>query len=350
MTQSSRPQADNVANLYLDAGPYSRDQWAKKLIIEQVGDAVTTRGPFAKYLNRLEVTNPAGATIQVDTGAGYCNGSLLDNTAAVTFTATAPAANPRIDTVCIVENNTNAAVSNGTAANGWIFPTVLVDYENLSSIPAYSARLVIVKGAEAAGPVAPALDQSSALYMIPLGQYQISIVPVVSALTDERDYVDAETKYLWAQPEYAYNTTDGAAIIPTRTAAYVEYAFPDNKDCLASAHAIVPQDYIEAMYVYSVFLGAAAGTPDIVLTVGQLTAPCGDTPAGTADGPTAWTMLTGATVRDCLAPLLVTHPVTPPGPGYIMDIQTDRIGTAGADTLNATAYFLGWKIEYLGYR
>lgn len=201
MTQSSRPQADNQNNGYDDAGPYSRNQWAERMRAAHTGDDSTAssrtkiRGVIPTYLNLLVPSEPAAGTVRVGSGAGMSYGSYLFNTANVDFDSDgdAPTANPRIDLVCIVENNTNAVVSDGTAGNGWIFPTDLTDYDGLSSIPAYSARLVIVKGAEAGAPVAPTLDQSSTLYMVEIARYQISVAGVISNFTDNREFADIET-------------------------------------------------------------------------------------------------------------------------------------------------------------
>lgn len=348
MTQSSRPQADNTANGYTDSGPYSRDQWSKKLIIENVGDAVTDRGPFAGYLNRLEVTNPAGVTFQVDTGAGYCNGSLLDNTATVSFTATAPAANPRIDIVCIVENNTNAAVNNGTAANGWIFPGTLTDYNGLSSVPAYSARLVIVKGAENVAPVAPALDQSSALYMIPLAQYQISVVPAISALTDLRDYVDAEIKALFLQPQGAHNITDGTDIVAELVgSAGMLFELTDAKECAGFGRMAMPVDYIDAMEVSGVIYDITPGGGNIYATTNGAYGGCGESYVARSDTSGAAAEAIGAVgTYSCHRTLDVASALT----SDIMSLVFDRDATDVLDTIGHDIYFVGFSIEYLGYR
>ncbi len=202
MTQWSLPQADNVVNIpNSDAGPYSRDQWAKRLRAAHTGDDNTAasrtkiRGVIPTYDNLLVPSEPVAGTVRVGSGGSMVYGSYLFNDADVDFNAAgdAPVANPRIDLVCAVENNTNTVVADGTAANGWIFPTDLTDYDGLGSIPAYSARLVIIKGAENAVPVAPTLDQSNLLYMVEKARYQISTVPVISNFIDSREFADIET-------------------------------------------------------------------------------------------------------------------------------------------------------------
>lgn len=190
MTQISRPQPEHQNNGYLDSGPYSADQWAELYETLFTGDEASDQGPLAYVLNELEVTNPSGSDIQVNTGWGICNGHLLKNNAAVTFTPGNPSANPRIDVVVMVQNNTAIVRTAGiTSGNDLVFPNSLTDYNGLSSLPPYTCRLAILKGTEAGSPTAPTLDVDTAtLFMVPLAQYQISTGGTVSALTDRREY------------------------------------------------------------------------------------------------------------------------------------------------------------------
>jgi hypothetical protein len=196
MTQISRPQPEHQNNGYLDSGPYSADQWAELYkILFTSGDAVG-QGPLRNVLNALAVTNPSASNIQVNTGWGVCNGHLLKNDVAVTFTPPNPSANPRIDVVVLVQNNTAVALAAGIASgNNLVFPTSLTDYNSLSSLPPYTCRLAILRGSEAASPTAPTLDVDTAtLFMVPLAQYQISTGGTVSALTDRREYCRFSTE------------------------------------------------------------------------------------------------------------------------------------------------------------
>ena len=348
MTQASRPQADNTSNGYNDSGPYSRDQWAQKLIIEHVGDEVTDRGPYYGYLNALEPTNPAGVTVSVDTGAGYVNGSLLVNSASVSFTVTAPLANPRIDLVCLVENNTNAAVSDGTASNGWIFPTDPTDYDGLSSIPAYTARLVIVKGAEAGAPVAPALDQSSTLYMVPLAQYQVSVVPAISNFTDSRAFVDANTKYLFLPGLGGRDVTGGLDILPATNGAFIaSFLLADATDTSISAFFGAPSDYISDMDVYGVVYSNAAGG-NIYVSNAYAIGACGEsisTHSGST-GLTAEAIDTNLSYYDCHAAITLSNV----NDLDIIRLTFERDATNVLDTVNADVYFVGFFISYFGWR
>lgn len=214
MTQISRPQPGHQSSGYLDAGPYSADQWAELHVDLFVGDRYTQQGPFVAVGNELEVTNPSGANIQVDTGRGMSHGHELRNTTAITFAVSSPVGNPRIDVVCLVENNTAVARTQGIATpNDLIFPTSLTDYEGTASLKPYTCRLAILKGTPAGSPVAPTLDVDTAtLFMVPLAQYQISTGGVVSALTDRREFARFSTNHLALLQRQGGSATDWSVI------------------------------------------------------------------------------------------------------------------------------------------
>ena len=182
MTQQSRPQADNTANGYGDAGPYSYNQWAEKLYATHTGDENTAvqrtllRG-VVTFDNMLVVTTAAG-DITVGTGAGFSHGSFLFNTAAVTFS---PTHGVRTDYVVIVENNTNNIYNTNLQ-----FPTVLTDYDATPALLAYTARLAILTGPAA-------LVQTTSYWMVPLASYDIDGAGAVTNLTDLREFIDIET-------------------------------------------------------------------------------------------------------------------------------------------------------------
>ena len=183
MTQQSRPQADNTANGYGDAGPYSYNQWAEKLYATHTGDENTAvqrallRGVVPTFDNMLVVTTAAG-DITVGTGAGFSHGSFLFNTAAVTFS---PTHGVRTDYVVIVENNTNNIYNTNLQ-----FPTVLTDYDATPALLAYTARLAILTGPAA-------LVQTTSYWMVPLASYDIDGAGAVTNLTDLREFIDIET-------------------------------------------------------------------------------------------------------------------------------------------------------------
>jgi len=346
MTQFSLPQQNEEPPnpTFVDSGPYPRDDWAQKLIIEWVGDAVTTRGPFAKYLNRLNVTNPAGATINVDTGAGYCGGSILDNNAVVAFTANTPGIPSRTDKVVLVENNTNA-VYDGTASGVILdFPTVLTDYKGAASIPEHACRLAILRGDAATGNPT-ALIQNSSYWMIELFRFTISSGAVVSNLIDNRDYVDAENKVLFVMPAGGEESlTD---LLPTILGLTAVIKLEDAKDTTVVGRFIVPSDYIADMTAEGILMRrTSAGNVYCDLRWGA--AKCGQlyNVRNGAAGFAAESIASTANYYSChrqtsLATVLKND---------IVELTFERDAINAADTVSEDLPFVGFQIEYLGYR
>ena len=165
-----------------DAGPYDAVQWATMRAV------AAGNGPYANYLNQLEVTNPSGTNIQVDTGGALVDGHFMDMDASLTFNVSAPGANSRIDAVVLVQNNTTSAVTQGViSGNDLIFPTDLTDYGGDASIEQGTCRPAILQGNQAASPVLPTLDtNSNGVYMVLLAQYEISSGGTISDFRDRR--------------------------------------------------------------------------------------------------------------------------------------------------------------------
>ena len=247
MTQTSRPQPEHINTFTTsDSGPYSSDQWANMFRVLYTGDQNAAQGPFIRYLNELEPTEAPANQININTGAGMVNGHFfLQHTAGVAFTPAAPAGNPRIDVVCIVENNTAIVRTAGIAtANNLIFPTSLTDYNGTASIEPYTARLAILPGNEAGAPVAPTLDVDSAtLYMILLYQYEISVGGVVTANLDRRTFC-----------KFA---TDEAVVL-------IEEILPDNSSAIVN-FASIPQQFRHLRIVAQIKSNSAVNDENLTL-------------------------------------------------------------------------------------
>ena len=178
MTQRSRPQAGDIAAnpTYVDAGPYAADRWATLFRVLFTGDQQATQGVLKSVWNELAATNPAGRNIQIDTGVGVCNGHIfINDTSVVTIGVDAGAG--RADTLVMLENNTNAAISAGAATN---YNTAGPD----TAIPPYSCRLAVVKGV--------AITQTTALWMTPLYTFTTSGAGFTNWV-DVRDFCEFST-------------------------------------------------------------------------------------------------------------------------------------------------------------
>lgn len=196
MTQSSRPQADHITSFPApsDPGPYSGDQWAELFRVLFTGDKQAVYGPFQRYLNQLEATDNAATEVYVDTGGGMVNGHVLLSSEKETWTVPAGPAGGRIDRVVMVENNSNVEVTQSTAAQPLLFPNDLSEYTATPGVPAYSARLAILRGNNAGA--LPALDQTTALYMVESARYEINNVPTISSQVDYREFCKFSTVVL----------------------------------------------------------------------------------------------------------------------------------------------------------
>lgn len=347
MTQISRPQAGHQNSGYTDAGPYSADEWAELYKTLFTIDAAN-QGPLQGVLNELEVTNPSGASIQVDTGWGIVNGHLLKSSAATTFTATTPSANPRIDVVVMVENNTAVNRTAGIASgNDLIFPTSLTDYGGSASLKPFSARLAILKGTEAGSPSAPTLDADSAtLFMVPLAQYQISTGGVVSALTDRREFAQFATAFLktrrfFIAPPLVRNLTDGTTIHKGDDDGYSGVLFPDAKVCIATGHFTVPADFASGMTVQPVF--EPNGTGNLAYEIGARYGAIGEG-SGNHTATTGGTQVLAVTNGILAAPPALSLPDA--AAGDIIGVTTYRQGTDVNDTVGAAVNMVGFIVEY----
>jgi len=234
MTQASRPvgqHTDNYPNG--DSGPYSSAQW-RALFSTLFTSDPTTQGPLMNYENELAVTNPAGRTIRVATGAAFVNGNLLFNDAQVDFTASIPAGSQRYDRIVACLNESASAYSTSLA-----FPDTLTDYNDASSIQAYACRLVLLQGAEGGGP--PSLVQTDAHYMVPLAQYIISTAGVISSLTDQRTFAvfqGSRTKKVFIQAQVGQNVDDSTQINCQETIMETESCIRSR--CLPSGATSMP--------------------------------------------------------------------------------------------------------------
>lgn len=349
MTQVSRPQSDNLSAYPFpsDPGPYSGDAWAGLFRILFTGDQQVTQGPFVRYLNELEVTDNASTTVYVDTGAGMVNGHALISSEQETWTVPAGPAGGRTDRVVMVENNTNVEVTQSTAARPLLFPADLSEYTATPGVPAYSARLAILRGNDAGA--LPALDQTNALYMVELARYDINNVPTISAATDYREFC------------YFASTigTRRFLVAPTRCFQVAPYAecwnpaadpndilhgpvMKDTKNTYVMGEYVIPTDYRANMTQTAVV--RSRGTGNVYGINNAYFGECGedydDTSLSTGSVATA----VGAPVftNDCIQTLNVTGITTD-------DIVLCRYWRQGGDVLDTVGdnvYFAGWIIEY----
>lgn len=181
MAETSRPWPGTTIG---DAGPYDSNSWNDAwLSISRAGGRLSRIadygiGVFYGIANALEPTSNV-TEIDVDTGASLIDGLYHENDASVAIPIPASGAGTsRID-VIVVRKNYQQAV---TYTPGGGAPTV----------PFRTARITVIRGVEAAGPVAPALTQDTTrttYWDIPIAQVQVDDAGALSNFTDLREFV-----------------------------------------------------------------------------------------------------------------------------------------------------------------
>ncbi len=136
--------------------PYDNDEfsdiWRKLFTRDR-----TTQGPIDDYENELAVSNPAGLTIRVPSGAALVDGKFYENDANIDTVLVAPVVLTRVDRVVLRKS--------------WGAQTV---------------RVTFIAGVEGGG--VPALVQNDGVtWDVPLAQVSITTASVVT-LTDEREF------------------------------------------------------------------------------------------------------------------------------------------------------------------
>lgn len=340
MTQTSylvAEHSNNYANPPHDCGPYSSLQWRIRERAKEVGDLYngsTAAGPYYNYLNNLEVTT-AGGNIDIDTGACFVDGNILTNSTSVTISPTHPGA-PATYTVVAVLNDINATYNTNLD-----FPTDLTDYNAVASIPEYSCRLAIYKGAPAG------LTQTTTVFMVPLATFDITAAGVVSNLTQDttvRTWVNAELKTHFIHCTFGYNTTDGTNIYSTTANNVV---LPDTKDSRGYAWFNVWEDFISDMTVKAVYNYSAVGAGnDLYGDTLAYYGACGEAPANHTDslGIAAVTGVGGT--NNCRFELSLSNASI----GDIVRVEFRRDATNIADDLDRDVQLYGFNVEYFGYR
>jgi len=296
-------------------------------------------GVFYAMGNRLVVTSPGASQISIDTGVALVDGrDAINDTAIVATPITIPAggANSRIDRVVVRQNYT---LIDYTSVNA---PALVVDFN--------TARICIISGAEAVGPVAPTLtqDTTSATYWdIPLAQYEIiHTTGVISNLVDQREWVDAEIKYAWAAFHSAYDSSAPGDIVQTSVRGFKTVT---GNDATAYASWRVPQDYISGISCKVVVIPIANG--NIRISNNASYSACNeDWEINQSEFAEATVAGLVAEDRECIAENtldggLVGNPVEV---GEMVNFSVVRRATDVGDTLT-DVYYVGEKIEYLGW-
>jgi len=334
MAQSSLPQAGNqiTTPAYVDAGPYTGDQWAQLFRILFTTDQQTTQGVLRGVDNELAPTNTATRTVNIATGAGFVNGHLLINDAA---TAIAVDAGPRDDALVMLENNTNAAIGAGAATN-YNTPGNL-------DIPPYSARLAVVKNWAANA------SYTNTLYTVPLATFTTGAGSLTNFL-DVREYcqfsgaggpatraffVQAMSGRVITAPANIAVTTDAIGLIAPAV------NLPNSQISQAAAIFDVPQDFASTMTVKAVVSPELAG--NVYSAIYASYGACGEahnTHTDTSGGYAATAITTGG--WNCINSTSLSLAAA----GDIVLVRFFRDAIDALDTVNGAVWVFGAWVEY----
>lgn len=325
MAQSSRPQPGDktVTAAYVDAGPYTADEWADLFRILFTTDQQATQGVLRGVDNELAPTNPATRTVNVATGAGFVNGHLLINDAVVAIGVDAGAA--RNDALVMLENNSNAAIGAGVATN--------YNTEGNVDIPPYSARLAVVKN------VGANFSQTNTLYMVQLATFTTG-AGALTNFTDVRGFCQfaiggPETRSFLVQP----HPLDAS----TQPAAGGGLVMPDAVESFAHGHFAVPSDFASSMTVQAVVVTAGGVSGNLYGQIRFYYGACGELNNTHLDdsGALSTVAMVAVTITCGYSTTLTNAAV-----GDIVDCQFTRSAANVLDTVNDIVYFKGWLVTY----
>jgi len=349
MTQASRPQADHIDNYPApsDPGPYSSDQWAQLFQIFFTGDQQATQGPFARYLNELEPTDNASTEVYVDTGAGVVNGHILVSSEKETWTVPAGPAGGRQGRVVMVENNNNTEVTQSTAGRSLLFPNDLSEYTGTPGVPAYSARLAILRGDDLNN--LPALDQTNALYMVELYRYSIENSPTISSATDYRDFcefstwidastIEDRTRYAFVPAVGGDGSVSGPGL-PSFDAVQYGILTINTETSTIAGYWTVPADFSSVMTVQAVVIPTA--DCNVWCTTGADYGACGEAYNAHQDSTVAAAVAVTNGDYNCVQETSLASAAV----GDIICFSWRRTGTHGSDTCT-DVYCVGWLVSY----
>jgi hypothetical protein len=358
MTEFSYPWLGVAApGSITDGGAYTAFQWNGVWLTETRSGGVVVSGasPLPAAQNwanigvfysmplRYAVTSSGNNLISINTGAGIVDGQFCYNDTAITDTPVISCATPassRIDRV-VLRKNYSAATYTPTATAAL-------------TVPMKSTRITTISGAD--GGAAPALTQDTtrATYWdVPLYQYTISSAGVISSLTDQREFVDAETKYLFLPAIHAYNLDTTTDLYYTVTINYGQPAInlTGSNQCYAYGRWRVPQDFISSIVVKGVAYGEVGG-PNVYCRNIYQAGGCGE--EGTAHSETgSWAaeaIAASRTAYSCLASLSVGAANTG-SIGDMVKLIFMRDANNVLDTLAAGSLkYSGFLIQYFGWR
>lgn len=349
MVQKSYPWPRGVAADSL-VGYTAKEWYAAWVLMAKAGGVVVdasvysdatlyNRGVFYSAANRLAVTSPGANRIDVASGAALVDGAMFYNTAIIMAAADigSPTVNPRVDRV-VVRKNFGALPYTPAAASVALF-----------TVPAYTARVTVIHGAENVAPVAPTLTQDTtrATYWdIPLFQYQISLGGVITFLTDERDWVDAKRTHVFVPALCGQDNVGVEIPLALGDVGMFGVTLVDGVDDLAYGYHTLPTNYIYgSLTPTGKFLARAGATTGNVLA--EMWVQGGACSQAFTTRSHHYHITVAASDAQQVINCAVSDKVLNILAGDFIQLAFLRTASLGGDTFIGNINFLGWDLDYL---
>jgi hypothetical protein len=296
-------------------------------------------GVFYSVANRLVVTTAVNR-VNVDTGAALVCGQAFYNDTIIG--AGGDITNPgaglaRYDRVVLRCNFSAADYVPGFASAA------------LFTVPSYTARITIVHGADGGGAPALTQDQTLATYWdIPLYQYIITEgggIGTITVLTDQREWVDAETVSVLVPQEQTWNSTD---ITANDNDAVLGPELTDQKWCAAYNRWIVEAKLIGEISIYAVIESPAAGNMYSILY--WYAGACSEAYDTHTNYPGGMPVYVEIAVIDNVINCVQSVTTSGVFPEDVLYLHFLREATDPLDTVDANVKFSGFKLTYLRWR
>lgn len=342
MTQRSWPWFGEAPGEGADAGAYEQEDWwpawgtmmrAAAIIVESAGAplrtlaALTNLGVFYCVDNKLEVTDAGGLAVDIDTGAAMVEGQFYYNDASIQLTLPAS----KTDWYVVLRKNYTAATFTPV---GYVAGS--------GTVPPYTTRITWVSS------LTQATDRSD-YWDIPLAKFTTDGSDI-TALTDEREWVDVETKVFYVGFDGAEKTTP--ATVDRDLYGYAMAPNPSDPTDVWTEFG-VPSDFLDNMSCYPIVIddpsggGAAANAQfDFWARYGT----CGENYATHSENVLNEVISipnnTGEKV--CLTALELD--LSDIALEDTVTITLHRDSTSGSDVYTGNVYAHIVRIEYLGWR
>jgi len=320
----------------------------------------TDEGVLKNYANELEVTNPSGRNLQVDTGGAFVYGYWYWNTSAETKELTHPTvgttgwrmvlrADWSAQTVRIVlkessDGTATAPALTQTASTTWEISLATGTIATDDTVVITDTRVYIHPNIEIEGAMLAAAIVDDSTLEINSGVLRVKDAGITLAKMGA-DSVNVSktvdrTRKLWVPCVNIFNSTDSAY---DQNYTYRRgWWLTDNKSVTAHGTFCIPSDFVSGMTVTPI--GVVGGTGNAYTyseatygALGQANTTHTDTSAYAATG------VVGTLYFDDLHAALS---LTSAAAGDYVNLTFVRDATNAADTVDTDIYFMGWLVSY----